>query len=531
MHARRPFPLLILGGLGTLLSLPLADLGLRAQSPEARARTAQAVIPTDFDEVLFGAKKHPHTDFVIDGKSFRGVASLDAKPVYAWLTGDSSGLDGDVETASRFVARARKDLGLDGFDIAFEKRSKFRTLDVLEFRVQRGGTILLDTTVDLYFRAGQLIGLHHNFPLPLLGIDAGKLDGPGDTALFAERVGPEGYRIVPARVETREERGRKAIDYRTARGVVYTRIHAEQSVVPLSSATFNEHTIPAGSSFPDQIWADSTGLIWISQPQNNYLTSFDPETKKWVQYPTVARGADGLWVDDQDRVWTGFYFSREVGFLDVPTKKVTRIPMPYSPASPAIPSPSSQGTIWFTDHAYNRISELDPATSKWVGSHVLPIQRTWVVEGCLDPGSETVYFTGNFAHTLPFKPLGQPIGNVSIPSRRGPAFPAFRDGKVWYSNWNGGSVGAYDVDTKRVTEYVLLATERGGPISTMQTGEIVVGTRSAGYISVFDPVAQNTRNYKIPTSVGLKDGLTVAPDGTIWFTGTSTRKLGQLVIK
>ena len=61
---------------------------------------------------------------------------------------------------------------------------------------------------------------------------------------------------------------------------------------------------------------------------------------------------------------------------------------------------------------------------------------------------------------------------------------------------------------------------------------MVVGTRNRGYIVVFDPKTSTFADYVIPTAnPGLKDGLTVAPDGVIWFTETlSAHKIAKLVL-
>ena len=493
-------------------------------------------IPEDLDEVVFGARKQVHADFAIQGIRFRGIPSLDGKPVLLWNADAKKPLV-LAQDRTRVADWLRQNAGAFGFGDfvpVFARSDKFRSLDYLEFGLARKGRRLLDTQVRVYFKAGAFVGLWHNFPLPLLGLDGGPVadvPGKGEVVWFAERRGVLGYRLVPGRVERVVTGGVTTDEIRTAKGVAYTLVHPQKTVDPNAAPTFNEYSVPVGS-FPDQIWADSTGIIWISQPNSGYVTSFAPSTKKWTQYATApGRGADGLWCDDEDRVWTGMYYTRQLGMLDVPTKKLTLIPMPYTPSSPAIPSPSSQGTVWVTDHAYNRISEYNPATKKWVGSHVMPITRTWVVEGTLDPGTETVWFTGYFSNTMPFKPLGKAIGNVAIPSRGGPAFLAYRDGRVWFSLWNANRCGYVEVATNKVVEFAYRAGERGGPMSMLPTGEAVVGTRSAGYIVVLDPVKKTFREFKIPTSTGLKDGLTVSPDGTIWFTGTYRNKIAQLVLK
>lgn len=509
-----------------LVSLAL-NVSLHAQTP---APAPENRLPADLAEVVFGAKKQEHRDYTILGAAMRGIPALDGRPLLLWSRDGALEIADERAAAAEWLGRAREALGFGTFDIAYVGRGKFRTLDYHEFALRLDGRRFLDTHVEMYFANGRFVGLYHNFPAPLLSIDAAELAGDGELVWFAQREDARGYRIVPARVVVRDEAQRRVHEVRTARGLAYTWIEAGSTPTPAAAATFREYRLPTGT-FPDQIWAASNGLIWLSQPSNGLVTSFDPQTQKWAQFPIGGSAPDGLWVDDQDRVWTGIYNSGQLGLLDAVTKKVTRINMPYGSSRPAIPSPSSHGTIWVTDHIQNRISEYDPQSAKWLGSHVLPIASSWVVEGCVDPGGETSYFTGYRSHTLPYKPYGKPIGNIPVPSRTGPSFPAFRDGKVWFTNWNSGRLGVYDIATKQVTEYLYRSTERGGPISTLPTGEVIVGTRSLGYIVVFDPQKATFREFKIPTATGLKDGLTVAPDGTIWFTGSGANKIAQLVLK
>jgi streptogramin lyase len=120
---------------------------------------------------------------------------------------------------------------------------------------------------------------------------------------------------------------------------------------------------------------------------------------------------------------------------------------------------------------------------------------------------------------------------VVLPSGGGPAFLAYNDDKVYYSLWITNRLGEYDVVTQRFTEYGYLAGETGGPLFMAPNGKVVVGTRNRGYIVVFDPASKTFQNYQIPTATpGLKDGLTVAQDGAIWFTESGQQKIARLVL-
>ena len=192
---------------------------------------------------------------------------------------------------------------------------------------------------------------------------------------------------------------------------------------------------------------------------------------------------------------------------------------------------SSQGTVWVTDHANNKISEFDPVARTWFGTHVMPTNNCWVVAGVLDPTRESVWFTEYNANQLGVKPLGQPVQDVAVPSGGGPAFLYYNDDKVYYSLWTANRLGEYDVVARQFTEYSYRTGEIGGPMFMAPNGSVVLGTRNKGWIVVFDPASKTFKQFQIPTAgAGLKDGLTVAQDGVIWFTESSRNKIAKLVL-
>ena len=160
----------------------------------------------------------------------------------------------------------------------------------------------------------------------------------------------------------------------------------------------------------------------------------------------------------------------------------------------------------------------------------MPTTRCWVTAGALDTVRDDMYFTEYFGHALGIKPLGKPIADIPDPNRGGPAFLDFHDDKVYYSLWLQARVAAYDVGSKTTTTFNFPQTaENAGPMAIAPNGDVVVGTRNQGYIEVFHPATKTFTAYKIPTSIpGLKDGLTVAPDGTVWFTESGRNKIAKL---
>ncbi|MCB9888997.1 MAG: hypothetical protein H6836_05425 [Planctomycetes bacterium] len=515
-----------------LAGIVLAPLG--AQRASTQAPLPRVAIPNALIEVVLGGRKQPQVEVVLGGLTLRSLSNLGGKPILAWPTGAKPvALPKNQAAVLAWLARSATALATPDLRARFLSIRDWRGTEVWDYEMSLAGRAVLDARVSVYWNPdGSLLGLSSTLIAPNLGIDAAPDRIGADEVWFAEaRRG--GYRWVLAQLRTQSTSTRSITQVMCGTRLVNT-IHTVRVTTPppsTANATITEIPVPAGT-FPDQIFADSTGLIWFSQPNNNQVTSYDPKAQKFTQYPapTGVTGPDGLMVDDRDRVWTGMYYSGQLSMLDIPTKTYTQFPVPYSPSNPAIPVASGHDTIWVTDHIANRISELDPKAGKWLGSYVMPTVSCWVTAGALDPVHDDMYFTEYYGHALGHKALGKPVVDIPDPNRGGPAFLAHHDGKVYYSLWSQARLAAYDVVGKTVTTFNFPQTaEYAGPMAIAPNGDVIVGTRSSGYIEVFNPTTKTFTAYKIPTnSAGLKDGLTVAPDGTVWFTESGQNKIAML---
>ena len=524
-----------LPGRRAVATLVLAVAVLAPAALPAQAPRADDAVPAALDEVLFGGNKQPRVDVVLNGIRFRAIRSIGAHPDLAWpVAAAGLALAKDRDAVTAWLQAAGPTLGHGGFAPRFTGTSQWRGREVWEFGFVHDGVALLDYHLRVYWDGERFAGFANHFPAPITAVEPATADdrAASNRAYHAER-GAGGFRIVLATLQQQSTRDAVVTTVRTATGVAYRRHEARELVItPLSAANITEYPVPAGTTFPDQIWADAKGLIWFSQPPNRLVTSFDPVTLQFQAHSTSpGLDPDGLTVDDRDRVWTGLYSSQELGYLDTQTNVFTRIPAPYSPSNPAIPTLSSSGTIWVTDHANNKISEWDPVGQSWLQTVTMPTAACWVVQGVLDPTRGSIWFTEYNANQLGVKPVGQPVLDVPVPAGGGPAFLAYNDDKVYYSLWLTNRLGEYDVVSGQFTEYTFQANETGGPMWMAPDGKVVLGTRNAGVIVVFDPVTKGITHYPIPTAAaGLKDGLTVAQDGVIWFTESGKAKIAKLVL-
>ncbi|MEZ5964889.1 MAG: hypothetical protein R3F56_13700 [Planctomycetota bacterium] len=487
--------------------------------------------PTKIAQLSMGLRAAPHADVQLDVEC-RALRGGFGQPLVVWAARPDTPLPPPHERdgAGEWLRRHATSLGFAGLTPRFKATSDWLGSEVWTYELTRADLVLFDAEVSLYWEGDTCIGLLNRTPkITTL---------PADTAAPTERGVLYALRDDSGTVVLAEQRT-STTEMHTVTEVVHdgTVLHRileqrEWSAAP-QAATITEYTF-AGMNFPDQIWADSKGLIWFSEPQVGRVSVFDPTTSTFRQFATPGYGGnDGLQVDDKDRVWFGLYNSNNgLGVIDAATGAFTRYPPPYSGAQMAIPTQTTSGTILVTDHLAEKVSEFDPRTGTWLGTITMPTS-SYPVGGTLERETGNVYFPLYYFNGLGrWSPGATTITRIAAPSASGPAFCGVHDGKVYFSYWLTNKLGVYDTKTGTFTEHLWRAGETGGPLAMAPNGHAVIGTRNRGYIAVFDPIAQTFTDYVIPSvNSGLKDGLTVAPDGVIWFTLTFTHnKIAKLVL-
>ncbi|MCC7290913.1 MAG: hypothetical protein IT449_02490 [Phycisphaerales bacterium] len=500
---------------------------------------AEAEVPKPLRGIVMGDRHRPIEAVTLDGVVFESIRNFSELPYLLWPADAKQplGLADDAEAVRAWLLRCSRGLGFDGFEPRFVERFQWLDNDVLSFELVRRGLVLHDARVMAHFRRGTFLGIQNQMDGKMVAIqDVAPADAPAqdeERVYYPVRAGEGVYQVVPATLKRVREKDREIITVLVASEIVETEVYPDP-VFEISprEAAFTEYVLPRGS-FPDQISVAQDGLVWFSQPPDDFITSLNPRTGVFTQYSTAARGGrgpDGLIVGSLGRIWSGMYYSGSLGWLDTTTNTVYNYAAPYGSAAMAIPVETSDGSIWVTDHQANRISEFDPDTRTWLRSVIMPTPNCWVVQGFEDTDRGQIYFTEYNANKIGRIPLGGSTVTDILTPGGGPAFCVYSDGNVYYSRWNEAGMGVYNVDSRTFTEYNFpVPTEMGGPMWLRPNGEIVFGTRNRGYIMIFDPAAQTFTSLAIPTpNAGLKDGTTVGPDGVIWFTETGVNKVTKL---
>jgi streptogramin lyase len=509
----------------------LSPLGVAAAATLIlRLSPAQANVPDPLRDMVLSLRGAVSHELELGGTpclTIRGHAQI---PFLVWSRdGGPLPLPADPAEGAAWLAARGEALAHGSFTPAFARRFDWRGHEMQVFAFRHEGVELLDAEVWACFGEKGCIGLVNRVPQPMAPLPD-RQEGIADPVYFVLRDAPA--RVVLASRERSQTPTHDVAEIKVGDRVVHRIMAQREAIIPPAAAAFREYTFP-GSVFPDQIWADSRGRVWFSDPNANRVWVINPTTETALSYPTTGFSLpDGLSVDDQDRVWTGLYgIGHGLGKIDALTGAFTRYAPPaYPNRQMAIPTRTGVDTLLVSDHFAERVAEFDPKTNTWLRVLTYPASH-YPVGGTLEAETGAVWFPLYLFNGLSRINPGQAPQNFATPLQAGPAFAVASDGKVWFSYWTADRLGEFDIATQTFTTHVLQANETGGPIDLAPNGHVILGTRNRGYIVDFDPLTRTFVAHPIPTtSPGLKDGLTVAPDGTIWFTESGRNKVAKLVL-
>jgi virginiamycin B lyase len=303
-----------------------------------------------------------------------------------------------------------------------------------------------------------------------------------------------------------------------------------------NSGNFTVVNVPTPGAFPFRIITDGDGRVWFTELLGNKIASYDPTTGQLVEYPvpTEFAGPADLTFDTHGMLWFTEAYNESVASFDLTTKNFVEYhfstidPTQYvgSPVGIAI---SPNGIVWIGDHGGNWVVEFNSTSlmitrypTHFPPAQVYPISlvndlvvdgqgRVWFVEhggnsvGFLDPGSERMV---EFA--IPTGPISTALWLALAP-----------DGNVWFTEWNSGKIGVLHTDLP--VPFMVTASESnlslqpGGQTSLALTLSGVQGINASGtYVSAWPSYNPDDVNVTFsPANGSLMLQATVSTDARI----------------
>lgn len=119
-----------------------------------------------------------------------------------------------------------------------------------------------------------------------------------------------------------------------ASGVVYYASLAGSYVGEIGeSASVVVHEPPTADQGARRVWADSNGMVWVSEWNSGNVSRYDPGTEQWTTWdlPGDDPATYAVFVDENDIVWLSDFGANAVVRFDPTTETFTVLDLPHDP--------------------------------------------------------------------------------------------------------------------------------------------------------------------------------------------------------
>jgi virginiamycin B lyase len=261
---------------------------------------------------------------------------------------------------------------------------------------------------------------------------------------------------------------------------------------------------------------------------------FHDEAMNIVYVEYDVSGSKGLpWSaapDKDGNFWIPFYGrGNEVARLNPKTAEVKRFLLPFDEtAGVHSVQRGSDGMVYFTEFALNRLAKLDPSTGKIVefqdsgevpgfrsDKHTVRVDAKGNLWSSGSPLSKYDPETGKFKHFM------------EVPSSYGITFD--KDGNVWFCVLQkDGKIGRIDAKTEKVTQWSPPTQGTPQRLALDSDGIVWFGERTGNKIGRFDPKTETFKEYPLPGPSASPYAIIVGKDKGVWYASTDQDLIGRL---
>jgi streptogramin lyase len=292
---------------------------------------------------------------------------------------------------------------------------------------------------------------------------------------------------------------------------------------------------PVNNTGVFRIAAGSDGNLWFGESNPsaspNAVVKFSTTGKATLYDPVAGARPEGLALGADGNIWFAEFTNSYIDSI-TPTGKTKRYSIPALAGSPSYScglALGSNGDVYFatdqdgvgyiTPKGKSRLINTGDNGAQPVGLGLGPDHNMWFID-----------VSGpNIGKITPAGAVKSYQSGISGGANWG--IVAGSDGRMWYTNEAAAEVVAIDVDGKSETPY--LVTHKDG--TTAMPTTIVAGTdgnlyvgEANGYIDKVTTSGDVT-SYRLPGNPGSNfviNGMTVGPDGNIWFANDVGAQVG-----
>jgi virginiamycin B lyase len=260
---------------------------------------------------------------------------------------------------------------------------------------------------------------------------------------------------------------------------------------------------------------------------------FSDEAMNIVYVEYDVSGSKGLpWSASPDKdgnFWMPYYGrGNEVARLNPKTGEVKHFLLPFEETA-GVHSVvrASDGMVYFTEFALNKLAKLDPNTGKiteFPDPFTMPDRRA-------DKHTVRVDAKGNlWSSGSPLSKYDQETGKythfMEVPSSYGITFD--KDGNVWFCVLQkDGKIGRIDAKTEKVTQWSPPTQGTPQRLAIDSDGIVWFGERTGHKIGRFDPKTQTFKEFPLPGPSASPYAITVDKRG-VWYASTDQDLIGRL---
>lgn len=292
-----------------------------------------------------------------------------------------------------------------------------------------------------------------------------------------------------------------------------------------TTATITEWRMAPGGIMHDVAFGPD-GLVYGAGTRGNQVWRLDPDTGEREEMTHIHPGASpvtgkalGLHTvfpgPDGESMWFTYAQGNKLTRYDIPSNTVKVWDLSYFDGIyPHTLRFDQDGQVWFTITLTNQLGTVNPNTDE-IEVINLPT-RSWLQTLFAWPpiAGLVAQIQQNSSFSLVLERELRPIAY---------GIDVTPDGKVWFSQYNGRRIGAYD---KATGDIHMVDTPFGGPrrFRADSQGNLWIPAYTDGRIYKYEPTTNTFAGYDIPTGTGDSIyAVAVDPiDDTIWGCGSNS---------